>query len=182
LGYTLNLPVEDKFLTSKKELLSEITVALGGQAIEELIFKELTTGSHSDLAKSTQLARRMVCDFGMSEKLGPVTFRETPEKVFLGRDLAKQKSYSEQTAEEIDNEIKKIIETSYERAKTILKENMDKIKKLVAALKEREVLGIKEVEDILGIKAANGGEQKSEDRRQKSESKEQKADKQKSKG
>jgi cell division protease FtsH len=156
LGYTLNLPLEDKFLTSKKELLSEITVRLGGRTIEEIVFGEITTGAHNDLENATHLARRMVCDFGMSEKLGPITFRETPEKVFLGRDLAKQKSYSEQTAEEIDNEVKKIIENCYERAKTILNKNMDKIEKLIAALKEKEVLGVKEVEEILGVKAANG--------------------------
>jgi cell division protease FtsH len=124
LGYTLQIPMEDRYLTTKTELLGRMTVYLGGRVSEKIVFKEETTGAQNDLERVSQVARKMVCEFGMSEVLGPLTYREKPEQVFLGRDITKEKSYSEKVAVDIDSEVQSIV-------------------------KEKEVLDAKEVDKIL---------------------------------
>lgn len=150
LGITQKLPMEERHNYSKRYLLAEITTRLAGRVAEELIFGDPTTGAKDDFERVTEIARSMVCEWGMSEKLGPVTFGKREEQIFLGKELARHKDYSERTALEIDNEVKRIINECYNRAKRIIEENMDKLKRLAEALLEKEVLDAKEIEEILG--------------------------------
>lgn len=151
LGYTLQLPVQDRFIMTKKELISRLIVFLGGRASEELIFEEVTTGAHNDLERATRNARRMVCEFGMSDKLGHLTFGHSQQQIFLGRDMLDEKNYSEQTAVLIDQEVRKIIDNCYEQASKLLTDNIDKLKKLAEALLEKEVMDASEVRVLLGL-------------------------------
>ena len=153
LGYTLQLPIQDRFIMTKKELLSRLVVFLGGRASEELIFEEVTTGAHNDLEITTRSARRMVCEFGMSDKLGHLTFGHRQQQIFLGRDMLDEKNYSEQTAVLIDQEVRKIIDNCYEQAKKLLTDNIDKLKSLAEALLEKEVMDAGEVRELLGLPA-----------------------------
>lgn len=150
LGITQKLPLEERHNYGKRYLLAEITTRLAGRVAEELIFGDPTTGAKDDFERATELARKMVCEWGMSEKLGPVTFGKREEQIFLGKELARHKDYSERTALEIDNEVKRIINECYDRAKGIIQNNMDKLKRLAEALLEKEVLDAKEIEEILG--------------------------------
>ncbi|MFA5118111.1 MAG: ATP-dependent zinc metalloprotease FtsH [Candidatus Omnitrophota bacterium] len=150
-GYTFTPPLEDRHYWSKTELRAEITLMLGGRASEELTLKEVTTGAQNDLEMATQMARRMVCQFGMSEKLGNITLGKREGLVFLGRDIMEERNYSEETARIIDEEVKKIAGESYIKAKEILQQNMDKLKLLSSALLEKEVLDGEEVKKLLGI-------------------------------
>ncbi len=149
LGYTLQLPEEEKFLKTKEELLEEVSVLLGGRAAEELFIGEKTTGAENDLRRATEIVRKMITEFGMSEKLGPLTFGKKGEFVFLGRDIAAEKNYSEQIAYEIDREIRDIIEKCHERAKAILKENSEAVHKVVEVLLEKETMEGEELKKIL---------------------------------
>jgi len=149
LGYTLQLPEEEKFLKTKEELLEEVSVLLGGRASEELFIGEKTTGAENDLRRATEIVRKMITEFGMSEKLGPLTFGKKGEFVFLGRDIAAEKNYSDQIAYEIDREIRSIIEKCYERAKKILKENSKAVHKVVDVLLEKETMEGEELKKIL---------------------------------
>ncbi|MDD5747125.1 MAG: ATP-dependent zinc metalloprotease FtsH [Candidatus Omnitrophica bacterium] len=151
LGYTMQLPLQDRYIMSKKELIGRLIVFLGGRASEELIFEEVTTGAHNDLEMATRSARRMVCEFGMSEKLGHLTFGHRPQQIFLGRDILDEKNYSEQTAVMIDQEVRKLIDTCYEQASKLLTDNLDNLKKLAEALLEKEVLDSNEVRKLLGL-------------------------------
>ena len=153
LGYTMQVPLEDRYLTSKKELLGRLVVLLGGRASEELNFGEITTGAHNDLEVATNIARRMICEFGMSEKMGNLTLGRRDHQVFLGRDLGEERNYSEETARMIDIEIKKIIDESYVRAIAELTAHKDQLKRLAKALLEKEVLDAEEVRAIVGIPA-----------------------------
>jgi cell division protease FtsH len=150
-GYTFTPPLEDRHYWSKSELRAEITLMLGGRASEELTLKEVTTGAQNDLEMATQMARRMVCQFGMSEKLGNITLGKREGLVFLGRDIMEERNYSDETARIIDEEVKKIASESYTKAKEILQQNMDKLKLLSNALLEKEVLDGEEVKKLLGI-------------------------------
>jgi len=150
LGYTLQLPTEDKYLVTKEELLSKLAVLMGGRAAEELIFGDITTGAQNDLAKASSMAARMVTEFGMSEKLGPVAIGRPESEVFLGRDLNQEKRHSEKTLDIIDTEVKRIIDEAKAKAIGLLKENMNKLVLLADALIEKEVLDAQEVEKILG--------------------------------
>jgi cell division protease FtsH len=151
LGYTLHLPLEDRYLVREQELKDKITVLLGGRVAEELVFKQITTGAHNDLEVATSYAQRMVCEYGMSKRLGHVTFGHKDREVFLGRDLLRDKDYSESTAVSIDEEVRRIIDESHERAKFILEKNLDKLKKLSEKLLEKEVLDSDEVKQIVGL-------------------------------
>jgi cell division protease FtsH len=151
LGYTMQLPLQDKYLHSKSEMLDRITILLGGRVAEELIFGEITDGAYEDIKRATELAHKMVCEFGMSKNLGPLTFGRKEEQVFLGRDIIKERNYSERIAYQIDKEIRTIIDTCYKKAKAILEKNMSKLNKLSNILIEKEVLEAKEIEEILGI-------------------------------
>lgn len=149
LGVTQQIPVEDKYTLSKTYLNNSITVLLGGRAAEEIIFGDQTSGAGNDLERATEIARKMVCEWGMSDKVGPVTFGKREEQIFLGKDLARHKDYSEATALEIDKEIKRIVTENYKRAKTILEENIDLLHKLAEVLLEREVVDGKELDELV---------------------------------
>ncbi len=152
LGATWYLPNEEKFLASKTELLHRITALLGGRTAEELTFGDVTTGAGDDLNRATEIARAMICEYGMSEKLGSITLGKKEDMVFIGRDLMKEKNYSEQTAQMIDGEVKRIVEDCHKKAIEILKKNRKFLKTMAEALLEREVLDSSDVDDILAGK------------------------------
>ncbi|MBU1726347.1 MAG: ATP-dependent zinc metalloprotease FtsH [Candidatus Omnitrophica bacterium] len=150
-GYTFTPPLEDRHYWTKRELISEITMMLGGRASEELNLNEVTTGAQNDLEMATQMARRMVMQFGMSEKLGHITLGRREGLVFLGRDIMEEKNYSDETAHIIDEEVKKIVDEAYMSARRILQENLDKLKTLSSKLLEKEVMNGEEVKHLVGI-------------------------------
>jgi cell division protease FtsH len=150
-GYTFTPPLEDRHYWTRSQLLEEIALMLGGRASEEINLQEVTTGAQNDLEMATQMARRMVTQFGMSDKLGHVTLGRREGLVFLGRDIMEEKNYSEETARMIDEEVKRIVDEAYSRAKGILGGNLDKLKLLSQALLEKEVLSGEEVKKLLGI-------------------------------
>lgn len=149
-GYVMPLPDEDVFGRSKEYFEDTITAALGGRAAEELVFNQFTTGASNDLEKVTYWARMMVTRYGMSEALGPRTFGGGSGSVFLGRDMFEQRDYSEQAAEEIDNEVRRILQTAYSRARNILSENRDKLDNLVKILLDQETLDRQQFEELMG--------------------------------
>jgi len=149
LGYTLNLPQEDRYLMTKKELLDEMTVMLAGRAAEEVVFGEVTTGAQNDLERVTELARKMVCEFGMSERLGPVTLGRKAGPIFLGRDIVEDRNYSEAVANEIDKEVRRIVEECYERAKRLLQENRHLLDAIANRLLEKETIDGEELDELL---------------------------------
>ncbi len=151
LGYTLQLPLQDRYIMTKSELLGRITVLLGGRASENLNFNDITTGSENDLEVATQLARRMVCEFGMSEKVGYLTLGHREGLIFLAKNLAEERNYSEDTAKLIDSEVKAIIDSCYERARQLLTDNKDKLVLLAHTLREKEVMDAEEVKILLGF-------------------------------
>jgi cell division protease FtsH len=153
LGVTMQLPIEDKHSYTKESLLDRIAVLMGGRAAEEIIFKTMTTGAGNDIERATDMARKMVCEWGMSDRLGPVSFGKKDEQIFLGREMATQKNYSEATAVEIDSEIRKIVDENYGRVKVLLIDNLDSLHKISLALVEKENLTGLEVDEILGRKA-----------------------------
>ncbi|MDP2922321.1 MAG: ATP-dependent zinc metalloprotease FtsH [Candidatus Omnitrophota bacterium] len=152
LGYTMQLPTQDRYLLSQSELLDRLCVFLGGRAAEELMLGEITTGAHNDLEVATEMARRMVTEFGMSERVGHMTLGRKEGPIFLGKELVEHKNYSDETAKIIDEEVKRIVEEVYARAKKILSENAEKIKLVAERLLEKEVLDAQEVKDIIGFK------------------------------
>lgn len=149
LGVTTYLPMDEKHTYSKEYLEAMIAYAMGGRAAEKIVFDELTTGAGNDIERATQLARKMVCEWGMSDKLGPLTFGKKEEEIFLGREIAQHRDYSEQTAIIIDEEVKKIVNNAMDRADKILKENLDVLHRLSDALLEREILDGDEVDKII---------------------------------
>jgi len=149
LGYTMQLPLQDKYLTTKSELLDDITGLLGGRAAEKLIFSEVTTGANSDLDRATEIARAMVCEFGMSDTLGPVTLGRRHGNPFLGRDIMEDRNYSEEVARSIDSEVRKIIDESFQRADQLLVENREKLQDIVRVLLEKETLEREEFEVLM---------------------------------
>jgi len=149
LGYTMQMPLEDRYIMTKKELLGKITVLLGGRSAEELVFGELTTGAQNDLEVATQLARRMVCEYGMSERMGALTYGHREGMVFLGRDIMEERNYSHQTAIFIDEEIRRIIEECHQQARNIVTQHKDRLKRLTDALLEKEVLDGDEAKRIV---------------------------------
>ncbi|MBU1808888.1 MAG: ATP-dependent zinc metalloprotease FtsH [Candidatus Omnitrophica bacterium] len=151
LGYTIRMPLEDRYIVTKGELLGRITGILGGRVSEEIMFNELSTGAQNDLEIATALARKMITRFGMSEKLGHLTFGHREEQIFLGRDIIEERNYSDQTALVIDQEIRRIIDECYIRAKEELIKHKDKLKALAEKLLEKEVMDIGEIKTLLGI-------------------------------
>jgi len=153
LGLTMQLPTEDRYLMSKAEIVDQITGLLGGRVAEELQFNEVTTGASNDFEKATELARRMVTQYGMSAELGPIQYGRGSHQVFLGRDFGEERNYSEQIASKIDAEVRGIIETCYSNAKTILQENWHKVQRMVDTLLDKETVEAEEVQAILDDKA-----------------------------
>jgi cell division protease FtsH len=150
LGATEQIPEEDRYNLTRSYLLSRVAVMLGGRAAENLVLGDVTSGAGDDLKKATQLVRRMVCQWGMSDKLGPVTFRHGEEHPFLGREMAQQKDFSEETARLIDEEVRRIIQEMEEKAGEILESNRDQLDELAEGLLERESLSREEIEEMVG--------------------------------
>jgi cell division protease FtsH len=138
LGYTLLIPEEDKFLNSKSEIVDRISFALGGRAAEELIFEKFTTGASDDIKKATDMAKKMIYSLGMSSKLGPSVWQDENDEVFLGRDITRSKTFSEETSRAIDNEIKNIIFNAYNKAKEILQKNKERLEIMATYLFNNE--------------------------------------------
>ncbi|GAB7026596.1 ATP-dependent zinc metalloprotease FtsH [Geotalea toluenoxydans] len=149
LGVTMQLPIEDKHSYSRESLLDRIAVLLGGRVAEEIIFSSMTTGAGNDIERATEIARKMICEWGMSEKLGPVSFGKKDEQIFLGREMSTHKNYSEATAVEIDVEIRRIIDDNYGRVYKLLSDNIDTLHKLSLELIEKENLSGDEVDRII---------------------------------
>lgn len=149
LGITTYLPMDEKHTYSKEYLEAMIAYAMGGRAAEKIVYNELTTGAGNDIERATQLARKMVCEWGMSEKLGPLTFGKKEEEIFLGREIAQHRDYSETTAIIIDEEVKAIVNKAMDRAEKILLENTDILHRLSNALLEREILDGEEIDKII---------------------------------
>jgi len=149
LGVTTYLPVDEKHTYSREYLEAMITYALGGRAAEKIIFDRFTTGAGNDIERSTKIARKMVCEWGMSETLGPLAYGQNEEEIFLGREVTKHQNYSEDTAQLIDSEIKKIVSNAEKRAEQILTDNMDLLHKLSKELLEREILDSEEIDKII---------------------------------
>jgi len=149
LGVTQQLPIDDRYTYSKEYLEKTLNVLMGGRAAEELVLKHMTTGAGNDIERDTELARKMVTEWGMSKKLGPLAFGKKDEQIFLGREIAKHKDYSEKTAEDIDEEVKEIVTRAYVLSKRILEENLDLLEALAQALLERETLDAQDIENII---------------------------------
>ena len=149
LGYTLQMPEEDKYLVSKNDILNTLCVMLGGRAAEEITFGEITTGAQNDISRVSAYAHKMVLEYGMSDKIGPMSLQKDQHEVFLGRDIVNQPGYSEATAQIVDEEIKNIVHNSYDRAKKLLAENMDLLDKLADRLIARETVSGEELDDMM---------------------------------
>ncbi|MCX7885468.1 MAG: ATP-dependent zinc metalloprotease FtsH [Caloramator sp.] len=147
-GYTLSLPQEDRYYASRTELEEEIVGLLGGRVAEKLVLNDISTGAKNDIERATTIARKMVTEYGMSETLGPIEFGTGHDEVFLGRDFNKTRNYSEEIAALIDKEIKRIIESAYNRAENLLKENINRLHRVAEALLEKEKLEAEEFETI----------------------------------
>jgi cell division protease FtsH len=158
LGLTQQLPMDEKHTYPKEYLLNNLVILFGGRVAEELVLEHMTTGAGNDIEKATDLARRMVCEWGMSERLGPMTFGKKEEEIFLGRDFTQKVDYSESTAIEIDAEVRRIIQESYHRAKELLKTNLRILHRVAEKLLEKEVLDGSEIDAIVREFDGNGGD------------------------
>jgi cell division protease FtsH len=154
---TQQVPTDDRHTASRERLENDLAIFFGGRAAEELVLGHMTTGAGNDLERATELARKMVCEWGMSDKLGPMTFGTKEENIFLGRDFTQAKPYSESTACEIDAEVRSLISRSYDRAKSLLSSNLVALHKIAGALLEREVLDSPEIDEILGACTGSNG-------------------------
>jgi cell division protease FtsH len=161
LGITQQLPLDDRYTYSKEYLEAQLSVLMSGRVAEMLFLGQTTTGAANDFEKSTEIARKMVCQWGMSE-LGPITFGERDDLIFLGRDLAMNKNFSERTAEFIDEEVKKIVTRCFDRSKALLEHNRDKLVEIAEALLEKEVLDSDEIEKIAGVKKPSRAKEEDE--------------------
>ncbi len=158
LGLTQQLPMDEKYTYPREYLLNNLVILFGGRVAEELVLEQTTTGAGNDIEKATDLARRMVCEWGMSEKLGPMTFGKKEEEIFLGRDFTQKVDYSKSTAIEIDAEVTRIIQESYHRAKDLLTTNLGLLHKVAEKLLEKEVLDGSEIDAIVRAFGGNGGD------------------------
>jgi len=149
MGLTQQLPIDEKHNYDKEYLLNEIAILLGGRTAEEIIFNQASTGASNDIERATDIARKMICEWGMSEKLGPIAFGKKEEQIFLGREFAQHKDYSESTAVTIDGEVRDIITKNHERAREILTQNIDILKDLSLKLIEKESLSGKEIDEVI---------------------------------
>jgi cell division protease FtsH len=156
LGLTQQLPINEKHTYPKDYLLNNIRILMGGRAAEEIVLKIQTTGAGNDIEKASDLARRMVCDYGMNEKLGPLTFGKKEEQIFLGREIAQHRDYSELTAQKIDDEVRNIVTDAYANASQLISDNLDILHNMAVALLEKETLDSKEIDRIMGITEADG--------------------------
>lgn len=162
LGLTQQLPMDEKHTYPKKYLLGNLAVLMGGRAAEELVLKEMTTGAGNDIERATEIARKMVCEWGMSEELGPLSFGQKEEQIFLGREFAQHRDYSEETAMLIDKDVRQFVSDAYERAKNILAKHIDSLHAVAQALLDRETLTLSDIEAIVAGDVAAAGEAKEE--------------------
>ncbi len=149
LGVTQQLPEDERHTYPKNYLYNNLAIFMGGRVAEEICLGQMTTGAGNDIERATEMARKMVCEWGMSEKMGPLTYGSKEEQVFLGKDFSQQKNFSDQTAKLIDQEVKALVMSGYNNAHEILTENRDKLENLALALLDRETLGAKEIQDII---------------------------------
>ena len=147
-GYTLMLPKEDRYYATRSELLAQLKVFLGGRVAEAVVLNEISTGAQNDIERATELVRKMICEYGMSETMGPIAFGKKQEQVFLGRDISRDRNYSEEVAHSIDKEVRKMMEEAYTGVETILRENIEQLHVIAAALMEKETL---EAEELLRL-------------------------------
>ncbi len=154
LGVTQQLPVDEKHTYPREFLTNNIVILLGGRAAEELVLKDFTTGAGNDIERATSLARKMVCEWGMSDQMGPLSYGKKEEQIFLGREFATHKDYSEETAQKIDKEVARIVMTCYDTAKKILSDRIDILNRIATVLLEKEVLNAQELDEIIGIRPA----------------------------
>ncbi|MEW5925405.1 MAG: cell division protein FtsH, partial [Candidatus Zixiibacteriota bacterium] len=150
LGLTHYLPVDERHIHTKQRLETRLVYAMGGRLAEKIVFNQTSTGAGNDLERATEIAQKMVCQWGMSEKLGPITYGKREEQIFLGREIAQHRDYSEETAKMIDEEVKKILVKAEETGYRILTENRDKLEKLAMALLEHEVISGDQIDQIIG--------------------------------
>src|SRR5919204_1010461 len=158
LGVTMQLPTDDRHNYSKEFLYNNLAILMGGRVAEELVLNHITTGAGNDIERATDLARKMVCEWGMSEKLGPLTFGKKDEEIFLGREIATRRDFSEQVAIEIDHEVKRLVMENYDRARRMLTEHMGTLHKVAEKLLEKEVLDGSEIDAIVRDFGGNGGD------------------------
>jgi len=150
LGLTQQLPIDEKHTYPRQYLDNNITILLGGRAAEEIVLHEFTTGAGNDIERATGLARKMVCEWGMSKKLGPLSYGKKEEQIFLGREFATHKDYSEETARTIDVEVQALVMGNYEKAKNLLNGHIDILHKIAVELLEKEVLNGAEIDALIG--------------------------------
>jgi len=160
LGLTQQLPEDEKHTYPKDYLLSNIAILMGGRAAEEIVLNMQTTGAGNDIEKASDLARKMVCDYGMNEDLGPLAFGKGEEQIFLGREISQHRDYSELTAQKIDDEVRNIVNSAYEKASKLIKDNVDTLHTMAKALLEKETLDGKAIDEIMGIKEEPAPEKK----------------------
>jgi cell division protease FtsH len=149
LGVTQFLPIDDRHMYSKNYLLDNLASLLGGRAAEILALGDITTGASNDIEKATEIAHKMVCEWGMSEKVGTIQYSNPHDSIFLGREITQRKDFSEETARLIDSEVKKIVDEAMQRALDILKNNLDKLNKMANYLLERETLDSEDIDRIM---------------------------------
>ncbi len=169
MGLTQQLPIDEKHTYPKKYLLNNLVVLMGGRAAEELVLNEMTTGAGNDIERATETARKMVCEWGMSEKLGPLTFGQKDEQIFLGREFAQHRDYSENTAVLIDQEVSQLVSEAYEKAKKILQENIDTLHAIANALLEKETLLESDIDAIIAGAVPAEGESKGKEAKSEAE-------------
>jgi cell division protease FtsH len=148
-GYTLMFPEEDRYYMTRSELLDRVSTLLGGRVAEKLVLNDISTGAQNDLERATSIVRQMIMEYGMSESLGPITLGHKHDQVFLGRDLARDRNYSEEIAKAIDQEIRKTIDNCYQKAQEILEKNRDKLESLAQTLLEKETLDAAEIKALV---------------------------------
>ncbi|MEE8300279.1 MAG: ATP-dependent zinc metalloprotease FtsH [Desulfatiglandales bacterium] len=152
LGLTQQLPIDDKHTYTKEYLLNNISILMGGRIAEEIALDTQTTGASNDIERATEIARKMICEYGMSEKLGPLSFGKKEEEIFLGREIAQHRDYSEETAQKIDQEVTSLVSENYQKTHKLINDNLDTLSKLAKALLERETLDGRDIEKIMGNK------------------------------
>jgi len=160
LGLTQQLPIDEKHTYPKEYLLNNIAILMGGRAAEEIVLNMQTTGAGNDIERASDLARKMVCDYGMNENLGPLAFGKGEEQIFLGREISQHRDYSELTAQKIDDEVRNIVNSAYEKSSRLIKDNVDTLHTMAKALLEKETLDGKAIDEIMGIKEEPAPEKK----------------------
>jgi cell division protease FtsH len=162
LGLTQQLPIDEKHTYPKDYLLNQICILMGGRVAEEVVLGIQTTGAGNDIERASELARKMVCDYGMSENLGPLTFGKREEQIFLGREIAQHRDYSELTAQKIDDEVRSIVNNSYNKTSQLIRDNLDTLHRMAKALLEKETLDSKAIDQIMKEASALSQEEEGE--------------------